>query len=73
MKVKDLRNLPITAKIEYFYAEPRGIMAVYVVAQAMLSIESDYQQVQLNYETIRLSTNAYRSSSDEALSLFCST
>ncbi len=30
--VKDLRNLPTTAKIKYFYAEPRGMMAVYVPA-----------------------------------------
>ena len=31
--VKDLRNLPTTAKIKYFYAEPRGMMAVYVPAE----------------------------------------
>ncbi len=31
--VKDLRNLPTTAKIKYFYAEPRGTMAVYVPAE----------------------------------------
>ena len=33
IQVKDLRNLPTTAKIKYFYAEPRGMMAVYVPAE----------------------------------------
>ncbi len=31
--VKDLKARLTTAKIEYFYAEPRGIMAVYVPAE----------------------------------------
>ena len=33
IQVKDLKARPTTAKIEYFYAEPRGTMAVYVPAE----------------------------------------
>ena len=33
IQVKDLKGNPTTAKIEYFYAEPRGMMAVYVPAE----------------------------------------
>ncbi len=33
IQVKDLKDNPTTAKIKYFYAEPRGTMAVYVPAE----------------------------------------
>ena len=33
IQVKDLKGNPTTAKIKYFYAEPRGMMAVYVPAE----------------------------------------
>ena len=32
IQVKDLKSRPTTAKIEYFYVEPRGMMAVYAPA-----------------------------------------
>ena len=33
IQVKDLKGNPTTAKIEYFYAEARGMMAVYSPAE----------------------------------------
>ena len=33
IQVQDLKARPTTAKIEYFYAEPRGVMAVYSPAE----------------------------------------
>ena len=33
IQVKDIKRNPTTAKIEYFYAEPRGMMAVYSPAE----------------------------------------
>ncbi len=35
IQIKDLRNLTTTAKIKYFYAEPRGTMAVYSPAEEL--------------------------------------